>query len=159
MIAHINIGSNLGNRAEIINRAVSLLGRVGYVQEISRPIESEPWGYESPNRFMNLGVNVETALDASEIVKKLKEIEGDIDPCGTHRTPLGGYSDRTIDLDLIALGETVDNNPEATIPHPRMHLREFVARPMAEIRPGWIHPRLGLSIEKILLELSNKPRR
>ena len=159
MQAHINIGSNIGNRAENISRAVSLLGRrVGRVCEVSRPVESEAWGYRSPNVFLNLGVNVESACSGEEILKILKEIEAEIDPCGQHRDGRGGYADRAIDLDLICMGQEVADSPTLTLPHPRMHLREFVLAPMAEILPGWKHPVLGKSVEKLLDELHNKSR-
>lgn len=159
MQAHINIGSNIGNRAENISRAVSLLGRrVGRVSEVSLPIESEAWGYRSANAFLNLGVNVESNHDGESILKMLKEIEAEIAPDGRHRDASGGYADRVIDLDLICMGREVADTPTLTLPHPRMHLREFVLVPLTEILPGWVHPVLGKSAEKLLEELYNKTR-
>lgn len=157
MQAHINIGSNLGNRAENISRAVSLLGRkVGRVREVSGCVESEAWGYSSPNAFLNLGVNVESDYDGEKIVRLLKEIEAEIDPGGQHRDESGGYADRAIDLDLICLEREVINSPTLTLPHPRMHLREFVLAPLAEIWPEWEHPVLRKSAKKLLEEVYNK---
>lgn len=143
MIAHINIGSNLGHRAELIARAVSMLDpAVGRVMAVSRPVESEPDGFESPNTFVNVGVNVETALGAEEIIGRLRQIELAIDAHGSHRNERGEYCDRKIDLDLICLDSIVSNSPTATLPHPRMAARRFVLEPMAEILPDWIHPTL-----------------
>ena len=143
MIAHINIGSNLGHRAELIARAVSMLDpAVGRVMAVSRPVESEPDGFESPNTFINVGVNVETALGAEEIVGRLRQIELAIDARGSHRNERGEYCDRKIDLDLICLDAIVSNSPTATLPHPRMAARRFVLEPMVEILPDWIHPTL-----------------
>ena len=154
--AHINIGSNLGHRVMTINRAVSCLAnRLGPILARSSMVESSPWGYNSPNGFINIGVNVQTAYSATEIVRILKEIEHEIAPEESHRDANGNYSDRTIDLDLICIDEQVSDNQDATVPHPRMHLREFVLRPLAELMPSWRHPRLKLTAAKILEDLCN----
>lgn len=137
MIAHINIGSNLGNRADNIRRAVALLSqKVGTVTAQSQLLESDAEGYDSPNRFLNQGINVETTLSAVEIVEQLQAIEREIDPAGRHRNPSGDYCDRQIDLDLILLGNTISNDPRALVPHPRMHQRDFVLTPLTEIGAG-----------------------
>lgn len=155
-LAHINIGTNLGDRAEIISRAVGLLGeRVGRVCAVSTPVESAPWGYESPNLYLNVGVNVATEFDAGSIVGRLQEIERAIDPSGSHRDASGGYADRLVDLDLICLDDEVVDTPEAIVPHPRMHLRPFVLVPLAEILPQWRHPLLHLAASELLAKTSN----
>lgn len=138
MIAHINIGSNLGNRAANLRRAVLLLGeRLGLVRAQSTVIETPAWGYSSDQAFLNQGVNVETNLHPLEIVRCLKAIEQEMAPGGAHRAADGSYVDRIIDLDLICLDHMVCHSPEATVPHPRMMLREFVLRPLNEILPNW----------------------
>lgn len=157
MIAHINIGSNLGHRADQIARAVFLLAqRVGTVRRVSAPVESPSWGYESPNTFLNVGVNVETDLAPDEIVGRLQAIEREIDPACRHRNARGGYVDRKIDIDLICIGDMVTDTAVATVPHPRMHEREFVLRPMLEILPDWEHPLLHEKVGKLLENLCNK---
>jgi len=157
LTAHINIGSNLGHRAELIARAVSLLaGSIGRVERVSSPVESAAWGYESDNVFLNVGVNVNTDLVADEIVGRLKRIEREIDPAGTHRDSDGNYVDRMIDLDLICLDNVVSSSEIAQVPHPHMQAREFVLRPMAEILPDWVHPASGKNAAKMLAELCNK---
>jgi len=157
LTAHINIGSNLGHRADLIARAVSLLGRrVGTVRRVSAPVETPPWGYASPHAFLNVGVNVETDLAPDGIVGRLQAIELEIDPACRHRDACGNYIDRKIDIDLICLDDTVADSPVATVPHPRMHEREFVLRPMAEILPGWEHPLLHEKVGKLLENLCNK---
>lgn len=144
MTAHINIGSNLGDRAANIRRAVLLAGEhIGPVTAQSTVIESPAWGYDSALPFLNQGINVETDLTPLQIVRKLKAIEQEIAPGGTHRSADGTYADRIIDLDLICLGQTVSTDPEATVPHPRMFERDFVLRPLAEILPDWQLHRQG----------------
>ncbi|MCM1311075.1 MAG: 2-amino-4-hydroxy-6-hydroxymethyldihydropteridine diphosphokinase [Bacteroides sp.] len=158
MIAHINIGSNLGNRTENIRRAVSLVGeRVGRVVAQSAAVESEAWGYESPNSFINLGINVETDLAPRDILRIIKLIEQEISPGESHRDAAGRYCDRAIDLDLICLGDTLIESAELTLPHPRLAERAFVLLPLAEILPQWRHPQSGATADKILRDLYNKP--
>lgn len=60
---------------------------------------------------------------------------------------------RTLDLDIIAMGETVRDAPDPILPHPRAHLRRFVLQPLAEVAPGWMHPVLGKSVEDLLVTL------
>ena len=156
MTIHLNLGSNLGSREDIIARAVALIkealpGRV----VCSRVMESEPWGYESDNTFMNMGVRVDTDLtyDPMDLLHIVQRVQGLIDG-SPHRDATGAYIDRAIDIDVIAIDGTVMESGELTLPHPRMHLREFVLRPMAELQPGWVHPVTGKSVERMLEELS-----
>ena len=132
-----------------------LLGELGKVTAVSAPMESEPWGFESANRFTNIGVNLRTELTARELLTGLQAIERRLDPEGAHRNPDGSYRDRQLDLDLIAFGSETSDDPDCTLPHPRMHLREFVLRPMVEVWPEWRHPVLRLSAAQLLQELSN----
>lgn len=155
MIAHINIGSNLGHRAELISRAVMLVEKkVGKVEAISEPVETRADGFDSMNMFLNVGINVETGLKPVEIVAALREIELALDPAGRHRNDCGGYCDRRIDLDLICMGSTISADPRAIVPHPRMARREFVLIPLNEILPDWTHPQLHLKPAEIFQRLT-----
>lgn len=154
--AHINIGSNLGNRRSLLETAVALIEKA-----LDRParrsviIESEPWGYDSPNPFLNMGIAVECGnLSAVEVHSLLQKLQRSIDS-SSHRTESGAYADRAIDIDLIAIGQEVVAIPELTLPHPRMHLREFVLRPMEELEPNWTHPLLGLTPAEMLQKLDS----
>lgn len=152
--AHVNIGSNLGPSEELLDRAAAMIA-LRFGGELRRaPIErSSPWGYESPNPYLNLGVAFETSLDPRSLLHALREIERAIDP-SPHRDAAGAYIDRLIDIDVIALGSAVVDTPELTLPHPKMHLRPFVLRPMAYLDPVWRHPLLGLTAPELLARLS-----
>lgn len=154
MVIHLNLGSNLGGREDILGRAVALIkdalpGRV----TCSRLIESEPWGFESENTFLNLGVMVEIdgdmAFEPMELLGIFQDIQRALDP-SPHRDAEGGYIDRAIDIDIIAVDDIVIDGPELTLPHPRMHMRRFVLEPMAELAPSWRHPLLHLTPGEML---------
>lgn len=150
-IAHINIGSNLGDRLALLGQAVAAIqSRLGGKATVSDPIESEPWGFDSPNDFINIGLNIEVAdPDPADLLNTLLEIQNSID-AGAHRDPKGNYCDRAIDIDLVAIDNLVINDLTLTLPHPRMHLRHFVLKAMAQIWPEWIHPLLHQTPEQLL---------
>lgn len=153
MKAHINIGSNLGDSLALIHRSIKAIeGLEGHQAAVSTPVESEPWGYESTNIYTNVGIMIDTSLPAERLLAELKNIERSISPA-SHRNADGSYRDRLIDIDLIDLeGYRVDT-PELTLPHPRMHLREFVLRPLAELAPEWRHPILDATAAELLERL------
>ena len=141
--AYISLGSNIGDRHAHLERAVALISRLSSGDiVVSTPIETEPWGFDSPNGFVNMAMSITTTLEAEELLGKLLEIQNSISP-DSHRNPDGSYADRKIDIDLIAIDAEVLDTPSLELPHPRMHLRDFVLRPMAEIAPTWVHPLLG----------------
>lgn len=152
---YVNIGSNIGNRRSMLERAVACIMRRWQHVRVSNLVESEPWGYESPNMFLNQGV----AFEANEgetpesIHAELQHIQNVIcaDP---HRTASGEYADRAIDIDLIAVDNCVVDTPQLQLPHPRMHQRDFVLRPMLELAPEWEHPIFNKNVAVMLAELS-----
>lgn len=152
-VAHVNIGSNLGDgRANVTRAAEMIAARLGVDVRRAEPVVSEPWGYTSPNPFVNLGIAFDTDIEPSALLRILRDIEAAISPA-PHRNADGSYADRLIDIDLIAVGDTVADTPELTLPHPRMHLRDFVLLPVAQLDPGWRHPLLGLTAAQLLARL------
>lgn len=154
--AHINIGSNLGDSSAYLNAAVTGIRHIRgcRVTAVSSPFRSRAWGYDSPNIFTNIGVEVETSLSPIDLLHELQAVERAIchEP---HRTPSGMYADRRIDIDLITYGDLTVDMPELKIPHPRMHLREFVLSPLAEISPDWRHPLIGLTAKQLSQTIIN----
>ncbi len=138
MRLHLNIGSNSGNRESRIREAVAAValyfsmygGRV----MLSAPLRSAPWGYESDNEFINIGLRADLGGEASEgrvleIFRALRRIEQSI--CSEpHRNADGTYRDREIDIDLIAVAGFAVATDELTVPHPRARERAFVMEPM-----------------------------
>lgn len=122
--------------------------------KVSEPVETAPWGYESANRFLNIGVmiDMDSDLPLPELCSRVFGVERRIDP-SPHRDAAGGYCDRFIDIDIIAVDNLVADTPSLRLPHPRMHLREFVLRPMASLDPEWKHPLLNKTALELLNEL------
>lgn len=157
---HINIGSNQGDRAAQIERAVAALCRrldpSGSASVTVAPIEeTEPWGYESACPFLNLGLMVDMPgdVDPFYLLRMLQETEKEIADV-PHRHTDGSYADRPIDIDLIAVGDMTAETAELQLPHPRMHLRPFVLRPLALLDPAWRHPVTGQTASEMLSLLS-----
>lgn len=137
---HINIGSNLGDREQNVARAVGMLRRLSAADfRLSDSVESEPWGFASANRFLNVGVSFETSLSPDELLVATQNIEREIsDGDPRHRNPDGSYADRIIDLDIIFYGDDAIDSASLTLPHPRFRERDFVVRPLAQIDPEWL---------------------
>ncbi len=158
MINHqlfLGLGSNLGDRAENIRKAVLLIQeRVGEVVRQSSLIETEPWGFESSNKFLNAVILCETTKTPREVLKETQKIERELGKRRTHATkrscdsslftpfPTEGrlpfhfslYKDRPIDIDILLYDDLTVNEPDLKIPHPLMYERDFVMIPLNEIR-------------------------
>lgn len=137
---HINIGSNLGDRQHNISSAAERLRLLSTRDfRLSDSVESEPWGFDSDNRFINAGASFETELSPLELLAETQRIEREISGGQpNHRNPDGSYADRIVDLDIIFYGDLAVDSPSLTIPHPRFRQRDFVMRPLAQIDPEWL---------------------
>ena len=132
---YLSLGSNLGDREEMLRRAISLIDeRIGAVQRVSSFIETEAWGFESENRFLNAAVKVLTTLSPEECLKRTQQIERELGR--KKKSKNGVYHDRPIDIDLLLYGDLKLSTPKLTIPHPHMYERDFVMIPLREIMPS-----------------------
>lgn len=133
------MGSNLGDRRMNIMRAIELIGeRVGRVTQCSSLIETEPWGFESENNFLNGVILCETTLTPRQVLRKTQKIERDlgrIKKTNSQRPTVNSqlYSDRPIDIDILLYDDLTVDEPDLKIPHPLMQEREFVMIPLKEI--------------------------
>lgn len=155
-IAYINIGSNMGNRQALIEQAVAHIEFLcGAKCQQSPIIESAPWGFKSPHPFLNIGIAIKTDIPPIDLLQELLKIEKSIS-AASHRDKNGNYIDRQIDIDLIAVDDIVVDSPTLQLPHPRMHLRDFVLTPMMHLNPHWVHPILNQSIIHLHNQLYEK---
>ena len=140
----LGLGSNLGDRGTLIAQAIELIGkRVGKVVRQSSLIETEPWGFESENKFLNGVILVETTLTPRRLLKVTQSIErtlgrkkkSTIRSANGRLLPTGrkNYSDRPIDIDILLYDDLTVDEPDLKIPHPLMHERDFVMIPLQEL--------------------------
>ena len=131
---YLSLGTNLGDRPNNLKSAVELIDlQVGTVKAQSDVIETDPWGFESANRFLNMVIKVETNLQPLEALHVTQEIERRL---GRRVKSVNGqYHDRLIDIDLLIYDDTTMSTPELTLPHPRMYQRDFVMKPLLQIAP------------------------
>ena len=128
------MGSNLGNRRQLLQSAIALLGeRVGSVERISSFIETAPWGFECEHQFLNACVCINTRMTPREVLEATKQIERELGR--TRKSSNGQYTDRPIDIDILLYDDIQVNEPDLVIPHPHMEERDFVMIPLQEIRP------------------------
>lgn len=129
---YLSLGANIGDRHASMSAALEMLEKtVGRVVRQSSMIETEPWGFESENMFLNMCVAVDTQLSPQQLLVATQEIERRL---GRKAKSSGGvYADRLIDIDILLYDDISINTPELTIPHPHMRERDFVMRPLMEI--------------------------
>ena len=129
---YLGLGSNLGDKAWNLSEAIRLIGeRVGQVLRQSSFIETEPWGFQSDNSFLNAVILCETDKTPREVLLLTQQIERDM---GRRQKSVSvGYADRIIDIDILLYDDLTIDEPDLKIPHPLMHQRDFVMRPLQEI--------------------------
>lgn len=129
---YLSLGSNLGDRKATMRRAIGLLNeRAGSVDRQSSFIETEPWGFESTNKFLNMCVRLLTTLSPEQLLLATKQIERELGR--TQKSVNGQYHDRPIDIDILMYDDLQLSTPDLTLPHPHMQEREFVMIPLREI--------------------------
>lgn len=149
---YIGIGSNLGDREKNCLHALELLQKkIITVTKRSSLYETKPWGLKDQPCFINMVIEIETALEPKELLRTLKDIEREIG-----REESLKWGPRIIDLDILLFENIILNEDTLKIPHPLMHERDFVLRPLCEIAPDKRHPVLGKTIKELLFFLSSK---
>ena len=130
---YLGLGTNLGDKAQNLKDAISRISdAVGRILRQSSFIETEPWGFESSNRFLNAVVLCETEKTPREVLLLTQQIERDM---GRKQKSVSvGYVDRPIDIDILLYDDLTVDEPDLKIPHPLMHQRDFVMIPLEEIK-------------------------
>lgn len=150
-LAAIALGSNLesalGGREANLREAVRRVEALGEMRAVSSFYDTEPVGYVDQPRFLNGALLLATELPPEDLMRELLAIERAI---GRDRTGAVPKGPRVIDLDLLLYGNVVIKTDDLTLPHPAMHEREFVLRPLTEIAPEMLHPVLGLTVSEML---------
>lgn len=154
--AYIALGSNIGGRSTYLHKALQSISQRESIRisAVSSIYETEPVGLENQPSFLNMVVAIETDECAESLLKKLQDIEEQLDRVRVER-----YGPRTIDLDILLFNDENIEKNELSIPHPRMHERSFVLVPLAEIAPYVKMPTSHKTIEHILTSLPERLRK
>ncbi len=141
----LGIGGNTGDRSKNLTLAGLLLAdELGIITMRSPVIESEPWGFQSESWFLNQILVFETSLNVSRVLAICLDVE---EAMGRKRS--GVYSDRVMDVDILFCGNQVIVEEGVTVPHPRLHERLFILKPLEKIKPDLIHPVSGLTVKEM----------
>jgi 2-amino-4-hydroxy-6-hydroxymethyldihydropteridine diphosphokinase len=142
---YLGLGSNLGDRAANLRRAVKALMLKATILAESAAYETPPWGVKNQPAFLNMAVKLDTELTPMELRDSVKGIEVAL---GRERSYHWGP--RVIDIDILFYDDLIMDEPGLVIPHPRLHERGFVLVPLESIASNFVHPLLGLSIRELL---------
>lgn len=149
---YLSLGSNMGNRLHALRRAIHELDKIPeiHVYYQSSVYETEPWGLTGQKKFLNIVVEIETALTPLELLDAVKDLEKRLG-----RLPSTRWGPRCIDIDLILWDATVICTPRLTLPHKHFRERAFVLQPLAEIAPDVIDPETGCTISELSARIPN----
>lgn len=148
----LGVGSNLGVRETYLRKAVeSIEDNIGRIIKTSSVYETEPWGFISENKFLNMVAEVETVLAPSAVLSAILKIELLL---GRIRNE-NRYSSRAIDIDILLYEDKIIDEINLKVPHPLMHERRFVLVPLSEIAPDLIHPVFKKSSADLLKSCSD----
>lgn len=135
---YIALGGNLGDRHARLQEALRRMAAFVSLDKVSRVYATDPVGFLDQGEFLNAVVTGATALEPGELLARLKEVEA-----AMGRRPGFRNGPREIDLDVLLYDDRIRTDPPPELPHPRMHERGFVLRPLADLDPGLVVPGRG----------------
>ncbi len=153
MIAHLGLGSNVGDREEYLKRALDAMGELegSKVRRVSSIYETEPWGKKDQDPFLNQVVEVDTQLGPHELLAACQRIEKELG-----RNPQERWGPRTIDIDLLLYGDVVIEDRNLRVPHSLLSERRFVVIPLTELSPSVSVPGLGKTVREVLEDCQDR---
>jgi 2-amino-4-hydroxy-6-hydroxymethyldihydropteridine diphosphokinase len=152
---YLGLGSNLGDRYKNLVDAIEQINKsIGEIMASSPVYETDPWGFNSCNYFLNQVISLETFLEPGQILGGIRAIEKRM---GRKKTA-GKFEDRNIDIDVLFYDDLVLSSEELKIPHPHLHERSFVLQPMFDLDKKKIHQVFHKSIAELLAECADQTK-
>ena len=151
-LVSITLGSNIGDKVFNIKKAIDYVSQSVEVKRISNYYETEPWGYESKNSFVNAGIIIKTIFSPEDLLAFLKQIEKKM---GRQKTT-GGYQDRIIDLDILTFDHVTLSTTNLVIPHPKIAERKFSIVILKDLFFDEVIPSLNKSALELLQQCEDK---
>ncbi|MGD8991394.1 MAG: 2-amino-4-hydroxy-6-hydroxymethyldihydropteridine diphosphokinase [Desulfobacterales bacterium] len=150
-VAYISVGSNIGDRLQNCQQGITALTRSSESRMIaqSRIYMTEPVDYEDQDWFINMVVKLETTNDPFELLEIIKSVQ----QAAGRKQDVIRFGPRVLDLDIIFFDDLVLDSNRLVVPHPRMHRRRFVLKPICDIDPTIVHPVLKKDMQYLLDDL------
>lgn len=150
--AYLGIGSNMGDRKQYVEEAVSKIRKHPLIRNVrcSDLIVTKPYGGVEQEDFLNGALEIETLLTPYELLAFLQQLEQE-----AHRERKIHWGPRTLDLDILFYEDVILNDPKLLIPHRDMQNRRFVLEPLNELCPCLVNPMLQKTVYQMLQELAN----
>ena len=150
---YLSIGSNLEKKLHNLQEAVFLLEKeVGSILTLSKVYQCRAWGFDADD-FLNACLAIATDMAPKELLNRILSIEKKM---GRERTGDTGYQSRSIDIDILYYNNQILNSEALIIPHPKLHERRFVLRPLSDIAPQFYHPILERDTRNLLQQCKDK---
>jgi len=144
---YIILGGNLGDKSKNLGIARLIINlEIGKIVRQSDVYETEPWGFENPDNFLNQVIEIKTSLNPLDLMKKIKKIETRFGRSTNQPSP---YQSRQMDIDILFFNDEIIELPELVIPHPRLHERNFVLVPLTELEASLVHPVFNKTIRQL----------
>ncbi|MGT2832882.1 2-amino-4-hydroxy-6-hydroxymethyldihydropteridine diphosphokinase [Streptococcus halotolerans] len=152
-VVFLSLGSNMGDKLAYLNQAIQALSEIPQTQlvNVSSFYQTVAWGKTDQDDFVNAAVELETNLEALEVLRECQQIEKDLD-----RVRHEHWGPRTIDIDILLYGKETFNMPDLKVPHPYMTERAFVLVPLAELTENVMIPNTGQTVLEALSRLSHE---
>jgi 2-amino-4-hydroxy-6-hydroxymethyldihydropteridine diphosphokinase len=142
----LSMGANLGDRLSALKYAIKRMSEIIPDIASSNVYETEPIGYTDQPAFLNCACIGHTESSIDEVLNLIHVIHAEL-----HRKARPKWHEREIDIDILLFGDIIIETDQISIPHPRMHERAFVLKPLSEIAPGILHPKKERTISELLV--------